>query len=196
MPATNRPDAEQRQAAIMFADIMGSSALADSLSLSEYDALVQEFGATSKQVLHGVMEACGLAAGELEHAIAGDEFHAFILAESPKGIHVHKVVKVALELAVRLKIRWLCSGTNRSRASAGKAPTGIGVGIHLGPVMTHWDDGGRAKCEGHAINLCKRIEGCSRQGQSRAFFYPRLHGTRCAPTRTQACVCKKSKPTR
>ena len=49
-----------------------------------------------------------------------------------------------------------------------KIPSDLGIGIHTGQVIvrTRLSPEGRPRAEGYAINLAKRIEGLSRQGEN------------------------------
>jgi len=158
----------RRHAVMLFADIMNSSQLSDSLTVEEYYSVVQEFRTCSEGVVSDVLRRYQIRSRDVEWSSVGDELKVFCVPEEapPDRMLSQKLAHAALcliDLAFRLKIAWLASSTNSSRLKEHKAPVDLGVGIHAGPVMVRYR-GEVPVCDGYSINLAKRIEGKSREG--------------------------------
>lgn len=161
---------EKKRVVILFADIMNSASLADSLSVEEYDSVVREFRECSEVVLREIQQRIAdeneFTGCKIESGFAGDELKAiFIPARQHKNeLRPPDETELALDLAFRLKIKWILSKTNKQRLRDGKSPVDIGCGIHVGDVMVHGGGSSSRHCEGYAISLAKRVEGVSRFG--------------------------------
>src|SRR5207247_8126259 len=75
--------------------------------------------------------------------------------------------RTAIYIAAEIKRRWLLSEFNKRRIREGKVFYDLAIGIHCGNVMiTHHPGTDRPfNAEGYAINLAKRIETKSRDGE-------------------------------
>jgi len=149
--------------AVMFVDLMNSSEFASVLGLREYAHHVESFRGLC-------IEACtyyfdmflegryrrGL---EVEFSAVGDELAVFV--HSGK---LYNDVYQLICLAIVLKCGWLSAPLNRQRISSGLGSAELAVGIHCGPVWARRAHDGFEKT-GFAINLAKRVESASRDGE-------------------------------
>src|SRR5947199_209817 len=69
-----------------------------------------------------------------------------------------------LALAITLKCGWLGTPLNANRVQGGAPSAELAAGIHIGSVWAKFT-GGTYKRRGFAINVAKRIESASREGQ-------------------------------
>jgi tetratricopeptide (TPR) repeat protein len=185
----------ERQATILFADMIDSSALSHMLEPKMYNSIVCDFHLKAKEIveelkanfLNSLPEGTHVEAG-----IRGDEF-SFMLVSPPVKSYLQREpfaddfglrsTTAALQLAIRLKRRWLLVNANKLRIEKGQPPLGIAVGIHSGPVILgeHWRfPAGHLStplkaitAEGYAINLAKRVETASRIGRWSKIFLTR-----------------------
>jgi class 3 adenylate cyclase/tetratricopeptide (TPR) repeat protein len=162
----------ERQGVMLFADIMNSAFLSYFLSAKEYDHLVDDFHNCAIDCVNRVMKDYEIKPEEIEYGCAGDELTAFLIAEISKTERIKELFKAVLDLAFRLKIMWLFSDTNVKRLEDHKAPTDMGVGIHIGTIMVQLPENANVNphCEGYSITLCKRIESASREGKDCQIF--------------------------
>jgi class 3 adenylate cyclase len=184
--------AEQREAVILFADLMNSSELANNWSLPDYDNFVAVFQEELGEVVeHFIQSKVAYQLNDnsaLETDIRGDEICLKIYrATDKKSEEQRKILREdvasALQVAIQMKRKWLLCPSNQERIEAGRPIFDIGIGIHQGPVRLsrHYrfvpqTEGTisnkttmpfflaeRITPEGHSINIAKRIETHSRE---------------------------------
>lgn len=197
---TNECTHQQREAVILFADLMQSSELANIWALSDYDEFMKEFqkelGEVVKEFIKGKPSYNSPICPSLEADIRGDEiclklFRAIKnLSENSTEAkakeqlnNLKEDVKSALQIAIKMKRRWLLCSKNRERIKEGRPIFDIGIGINQGPILygkhyrlTSKEPGtpvlGEEEIlsiiekdtpEGYAINVAKRIETHSRE---------------------------------
>ncbi|RJO73960.1 MAG: hypothetical protein C4523_01530 [Myxococcales bacterium] len=159
----------EKIAAIMFADIMNSSEYANVMSTTSYHNFIIK-------CLQGICadEAVYFNSAHPEYKplpefstpeqlnqdytcqfrTVGDEIRVFLYSGDE-----YADTNNLLEIAVRMKLRWLFSDFNKTRIKQNKAPEDLAIGIHTGPVVIESN-----KPEGFAMNVGKRIEGECRNG--------------------------------
>jgi class 3 adenylate cyclase len=173
---------ENRDAVILFADLVGSARLSDVMPPTAYDTLVAAFQRTAKDVAsRGIRSLESRGISEYDVDIRGDQlvFIAVVpIGTPPESKSMEPKLLAArevLKLAIKLGIRWFLSKQNKTRINDNATPYQIGVGIHFGPVVykKHWrfppgaPDFSKEKApEGFAINFGKRVESMSRFGSS------------------------------
>lgn len=174
-------------ATIMFIDLMSSVSLSTSLSLYEYNQLINDY----QDVLHGVIEVIKARYSVAEHYLGGDQLAVFFYdpqdaakrdkivklrernADSPKARQLEKELRMqssrclygALRCAVQVKNAWVSHPRNVARVDSQQPVLDLGVGINTGPVVLQQRGDGKLRIEGFAINFAKRVEGYSRHGQ-------------------------------
>jgi len=142
-------------AAIVVADLEGSSEFANLASLEEYNRLVREYQWRAHEAILRYTRESALTLANLERAGRGDEVVLIVhsLAREENAVH-------ALKLALLLREAWLYSDFNRKRLEDGKDFAHVRVGIGEGRVVLEkgaWAQSETA--EGFAISQAKRIEG-------------------------------------
>lgn len=154
-------------ATIVFADLMSSTEMAKNLTLQEYDEMIVNLQSTMYEVVSHHLSSYGYVGKGLDSywSIAGDELRIFLYSGA-----VHFDVRNALLLSTKIKLAWLASGFNERVLEEGRLVSRIGAGINCGKVIKdarEW----RARMgerqpniEGYAINVTKRIESVSREG--------------------------------
>ncbi len=157
----------ETNATILFADLMNSTELAKNLTLLEYDDMLCDFQDTMFEVVSHHLDYFGYEGEgvDSEWSISGDELRVFLYSEN-----MDYDIRNALLIATKIKLAWLSSGFNQRVLSEQRLVSRIGVGVNCGKVikdMRPW----RLKIgkvgpniEGYAINLTKRIESASREG--------------------------------
>ena len=142
-------------AAIVVADLEGSSEFANLASLEEYNRLVREYQWRAHEAILRYTRESALTLANLERAGRGDEVVLIVHSLSREENAVH-----ALKLALLLREAWLYSDFNRQRLEDGKDFAHVRVGIGEGKVVVEkgvWAQSETA--EGFAISQAKRIEG-------------------------------------
>ncbi|MEQ8344794.1 MAG: adenylate/guanylate cyclase domain-containing protein [Sneathiellaceae bacterium] len=139
-------------AAVLFADLVGFTALAERLSAADMFALLQH--------LHGLLETVVFRHGGTLNKFLGDG--AMITFGTPRqgandaGAALACILDLQAEMAV-----W-----NASRAAAGQPPLRLAVGAHYGPVVLG-DVGSRRHFEfavlGDTVNVAARLEEATRE---------------------------------
>jgi tetratricopeptide (TPR) repeat protein len=100
-----------------------------------------------------------------EWSISGDELRVFLYSDN-----MDFDIRSALLIATKIKLAWLSSAFNQRVLSEQRLVSRIGVGVNCGKVIKDvrpWRVKiGKAgqNIEGYAINLTKRIESASREG--------------------------------
>ncbi|MDA0813245.1 MAG: adenylate/guanylate cyclase domain-containing protein [Verrucomicrobia bacterium] len=149
--------------AIMFVDLVDSSAFSSVLGLKEYADYVNTFHSVVhrqcehffQRYLHGKYRQ----GQDYQYSILGDELVFFMHS----GRSANDVYLLAT-LGITLKAAWLSSPVNRERITRRAAAAEIAVGINFGQVWARRTESGFER-QGYAINLAKRIESHSRGGQ-------------------------------
>src|SRR5688572_1051264 len=161
-------DTRQLQTAILFVDLVSTSEFASVLSLDDYAAYVDSFEATClEQVRHFFDHVHGGKYRRPEHyhvTFLGDEMAVFLHTGKPANDAYQLIC-----LAIALKCGWLGSPLNVERLSDGRSTVDLAAGIHVGPVRATTRDG-QPVMRGFAINLAKRIESASREGERFRIF--------------------------
>ena len=157
----------ETNATILFADLMNSTELAKNLTLLEYDDMLGNFQDTMFEVVSHHLDYFGYEGEgvDSEWSISGDELRVFLYSEN-----MDYDIRNALLIATKIKLAWLSSGFNQRVLSEERLVSRIGVGVNCGKVIKDvrpWRVKiGKAgpNIEGYAINLTKRIESASREG--------------------------------
>jgi Flp pilus assembly protein TadD len=142
-------------AAIVVADLEGSSEFANLASLEEYNRLVREYQWRAHEAILRYTRESALTLANVERAGRGDEVVLIVHSLTREENAVH-----ALKLALLLREAWLYSDFNRKRLEDGKDFAHVRVGIGEGRVVVEkgaWAQSETA--EGFAISQAKRIEG-------------------------------------
>jgi class 3 adenylate cyclase len=158
---------KESNATILFADLMNSTELAKNLTLLEYDDMLVDFQNTMFEVVSHHLEYFGYEGEgvDSEWSISGDELRVFLYTDN-----MDFDIRSALLIATKIKLAWLSSAFNQRVLSEQRLVSRIGVGINCGKVIKDvrpWRVKiGKAgqNIEGYAINLTKRIESASREG--------------------------------
>jgi class 3 adenylate cyclase len=158
---------KESNATILFADLMNSTELAKNLTLLEYDEMLVDFQNTMFEVVSHHLDYFGYAREgvDSEWSISGDELRVFLYSDN-----MEFDIRSALLIATKIKLAWLSSAFNQRVLSEQRLVSRIGVGINCGKVIKDvrpWRVKiGKAgpNIEGYAINLTKRIESASREG--------------------------------
>jgi class 3 adenylate cyclase len=158
---------KESTATILFADLMNSTELAKNLSLQEYDDMLGDFQDIMFEVVSHHLDYFGYGGNGIdsEWSISGDELRVFLYSEN-----IYFDIRNALLIATKIKLAWLSSNFNQKVLSEQRLVSRIGVGINCGKVIKDvrpWRVKiGKAEpnIEGYAINLTKRIESASREG--------------------------------
>jgi tetratricopeptide (TPR) repeat protein len=188
----NSQDTEQREAVILFADLMNSSELANNWSLPDYDKFVavfqKELGEVVKDFIKSKEDYQSKDGSALETDIRGDEICLKLYRATDKKTEIQKSILredviSALQVAIQMKRKWLLCPLNKGRIEEGRPVFDIGIGIHQGPVRLskHYRFASQTEVaisdkitmpfllteritpEGHSINIAKRIETHSRE---------------------------------
>lgn len=158
---------KESNATILFADLMNSTELAKNLTLLEYDEMLVDFQNTMFEVVSHHLDYFGYEGEgvDSEWSISGDELRVFLYSDN-----MDFDIRSALLIAAKIKLAWLSSAFNQRVLSEQRLVSRIGVGVNCGKVIKDvrpWRVKiGKAgqNIEGYAINLTKRIESASREG--------------------------------
>lgn len=158
---------KESNATILFADLMNSTELAKNLTLQEYDDMLGDFQDTMFEVVSHHLDYFGYKGNGIdsEWSISGDELRVFFYSEN-----MDFDIRNVLLIATKIKLAWLSSNFNQRVLREQRLVSRIGVGINCGRVIKDvrpWRVKiGKAEpnIEGYAINLTKRIESASREG--------------------------------
>ena len=144
---------EQRVATVLFADIRGFTRLSESIPAREVLAFVNEY-------LKSMTEALVRHHGRLDK-VMGDGIMVVFGAPLDDPQHARNALRAALSM------RQALSAFNAGRASAGKEPVRIGIGIHTGEVIAGNVGVDSHKVEytvlGDTVNLASRIESMTKE---------------------------------
>lgn len=150
---TDQPLGPTRQqvVAVLFADVVGFTRMAESLAPPAVIALLRE--------LHGRMQDVVFAHRGTVDKYIGDAMMA-TFGTPLAGAH-----DATDALAAGLALRDAVAAWNAARAARGEDPVRIGVGVHHGPVVLG-DIGGASRLEfavlGDTVNVASRLEHASR----------------------------------
>ncbi len=162
-------DSHPLQTSILFVDLVSSSAPASILDLeafADYSRMFERICERQCAYFFERRHADRYAHGSshYEVRIIGDELAVFLYSDRP-----HEDVAQLISLALALKCAWLCTPLNAQRARAGLPTFEIAIGIHSGPVWATYTGRG-FEGRGYAINLAKRVEAASREGDRYRIF--------------------------
>ena len=154
--------------AIMFVDLVDSSVFASVLGLKEYSDYVESFHNVVRVQCDHFFEHCLKGKYEkgrdYEYYVMGDQLVFFMHTAKPSND-----VYVLTTLGITLKAAWVASPFNRERVERRSAAAEIAIGINFGTVWAKRLESGY-ETHGYAINLAKRIESHSRDGQHFRIF--------------------------
>ncbi len=154
--------------AIMFVDLVDSSVFASVLGLKEYADYVESFHEVVRVQCDHFFEHCLKGKYEkgpdYEYYVMGDQLVFFMHTEKPSND-----VYLLTTLGITLKAAWVASPFNRERVERRSAAAEIAIGINFGTVWAKRLKSG-FETHGYAINLAKRIESHSRDGQHFRIF--------------------------
>jgi adenylate cyclase len=144
-------DAERRDVTVLFADLVGFTALGETLTPEALVALLNDYFATMSQVIERHR-------GQVSKFI-GDGLLALFGAHEPNPWQVDDAVHAALAMQRALAER------NATRAAQGGPQLRVGIGIHSGPAVAGVL-GSQALMEftviGGTVNLAARVERLTR----------------------------------
>ncbi|HSP96604.1 MAG TPA: adenylate/guanylate cyclase domain-containing protein [Candidatus Dormibacteraeota bacterium] len=142
----------QQQVAVLFADLVGFTRLAETLSPPAVIELLREF--------HGRMQAAVFAHGGTVDKYIGDAVMATFGTPRVGPADATNALRAALAM------RDAVAAWNAARTARGAAPVAIGVGVHHGTVVLG-DIGGQSRLEfavlGDAVNVASRLERLTRE---------------------------------
>lgn len=150
------------RATILFCDLVQSSDLASFYTLANFNKLLIEFQQTGLETARTVLKKMNYKDSTFELSTGGDEIRLFLYSGSTE-----EDLRCAILFSLVFKLTWQCGPTNKARHREGKLPINLGIGIHQGDVIygAHPSGRGRKNIEGYAINVAKRVEGCTREGR-------------------------------
>lgn len=155
-------DAE-REIVILFADVVGCSEVSNHKSLKDYNHFVNTFHKCFEDVCNYYKENYYKDRGDFfDFEPRGDEGCLKIFAPESD---IAEDIDIALNIALDLKRIWLLEEENQTRINDGLLPIDIGIGIHSGKAWLNKKKNGKYRPEGYVINLAKRIESASREGE-------------------------------
>ena len=165
-------------AAIMFVDLVDSSAFSSVLGLKEYADYVNSFHEVVHRqcahffgnFLHGKYQD----GRDYQYSVVCDELVFFM-----HSCNAANDVYLLTTLGITLKAAWLSSPINQARVARRAMAAEIAIGINFGQVWARRTETEFEK-QGYAINLAKRIESHSRIGQHFRIFlsdaaYKQIH---------------------
>jgi tetratricopeptide (TPR) repeat protein len=173
-------------ATILFIDLMGSVALSNTLTLLEYNNLLNDYQDVLRAVMDNIRERYPVA----EYYLGGDQLAVFFYYPEDAG-KTERIAQLrraaprcaeatvleqellqcrsralygALRCAVMVKNNWIGHPRNVARVASQQPVLDVGVGLNTGQVILQPRGDGRTRVEGFAINFAKRVEGFSRYG--------------------------------
>ena len=167
-------DDNLRDSVIMFIDIVGASEVSNYLSPAAYKDFVLQFQRMFAEICrdHFATTLNAIAPEDRLFSARGDEGILMIypkMQPEQMALFIDDYIQIALEL----KRRWLYSDINRRSVRNGIVPVGLAIGIHVGQIYLaeSVEDGEVSRRpEGYTINLAKRVEAYSRNGETTHIF--------------------------
>lgn len=166
-PPVPRPEIGQEgvlETAVLFMDLVASSEFASVLGLEEYARYVDSFEELCRHqcaYFFDVVHKNKWKFGEhYEFQFVGDELVVFMHTNNPRQ-NVYQL----LALAITIKCGWLGTPLNEKRLGVGAPTAELAAGVHIGKVWAR-NTGTGFKRRGFSINVAKRIESASREGQN------------------------------
>ena len=166
-PVSRPPDGEEGplETAVLFVDLVASSEFASVLGLKEYAEYVDSFEQLCREQCTYFFEKFQKKQNwsrgrDYDWQFVGDELVVFLHTDNPRQ-NIYQL----LALAITLKCGWLGTKLNAHRLEAGAPSAELAAGIHIGNVWARFDPRTGYKKRGFAINVAKRIESASRDGQ-------------------------------
>jgi len=151
------------ETAVLFADLVSSSEFSSILSLETYAEYVATFESICTEQCSYFFETFN--AGYYQRGrgyqirLLGDELVVFLHTDDEKN-DVYQLIC----LAITLKCAWLASPVNVSRIEQGAPVVELAIGIHAGLIWATPQDDSYV-LRGFAINVAKRVETASRDGE-------------------------------
>ncbi len=139
-------------AAVLFADIVGFTALAERVTPEQVGRLLTEIRALQRQAIEG--------AGGIVDKFIGDAVMAVFGIPEPDPDAPRRALAAAAALQQRL------AAWNSTRVAAGEPPIAIGIGAHFGEVFAGAvGDAERLEFAtlGHTVNVAQRCEQLTRE---------------------------------
>jgi class 3 adenylate cyclase len=167
-------DDNLRDSVIMFIDIVGASEVSNYLSPAAYKDFVLQFQRLFAEICrdHFATTLATIAPDDRLFSARGDEGILMIYPKMP----VEKMsgfIDDYIQIALELKRRWVFTDINRRSIRNGIVPIDLAIGIHVGQIYlaeTVEDGEVRRRPEGYTINLAKRVEAFSRNGETTHIF--------------------------
>jgi class 3 adenylate cyclase len=160
--STTSSNGRALETAVLFVDLVSSTDFASVLGLREYARYVDCFEATCQaqcryffETYHAGAFRSGL---DYDFHFLGDELTVFLHSGNAAD-DVYQLIC----LAITLKCGWLGAPPNTRRLSAGFPTAELAAGVHVGNVWAS-RRGGAYVLRGSAINVAKRVETASRDG--------------------------------
>jgi adenylate cyclase len=148
--AFERPSVQP--AAVLFADMVGFTAISEKLSPEALVGLLRDF--------HGRLARVAFAHGGTVDKYIGDAIMVHFGTPRPQPDDPARALACAAAMIDELR-RW-----NAERARAGEAPIGIGIGVHYGEVLVgNIGDARRLEYTvlGDTVNVASRLERLTRE---------------------------------
>jgi adenylate cyclase len=148
--ARSQESGAEVELSMLFADVRGSTPLAESTSTSEYKDLIQRFYKTTSQVL--------IEHNAMVNRLMGDQVIALFVPRFAGKEHAAQALQAARELLQAT-----------GHAGAGGPWVPVGVGVHTGMAYVGAVGSGNGVNEiavlGSAANLCARLSASARAGE-------------------------------
>ena len=163
---------QERWIAILFADIIGCSEVSNHMKLDQYNDFLASFHRIFDKVATEHRKSFYGDADDryFQAKTRGDEGLLIIMYQD-KQEDIASDLDTCVNFALDLKRMWLLSEENRRRIEGPSLlPIDLAIGIHLGKAFINERPGLEPRAEGYAINLTKRIENASRDGQYTRIF--------------------------
>jgi class 3 adenylate cyclase len=164
-PTQSLPEGEPLETAVLFVDLVSSSDFASVLGLKEYARYIDSFEQLCRIQCEHFFRVAKKYDWKSDHVpfevqFLGDELIVYMHTDKR-----HRDVYQLLALAITLKCGWLGTALNKERVAAGAPSAELAAGIHVGSVWAQRNPTGY-KRRGFTINVGKRVESASREGQN------------------------------
>ena len=163
--STPLPPGEPLETAVLFVDLVSSSDFASVLGLKEYARYIDSFEQLCRTQCEHYFKISKQYDWKFDHVpyevqFLGDELIVYMHTDRR-----YRDVYQLLQLAITLKCGWLGTALNKERVLAGAPSAELAAGIHVGSVWAQRTERGY-KRRGFTINVGKRVESASREGQN------------------------------